>query len=315
MGEEVRVTIPLSKLLRAASILLIVIVGAYVIAYDYSTDYLWVLPLDSAKTVFGYPKAFVRARAYDVWGNASVSSLDLSGFPLELVLGPSEGKFAVIYARGPNAYVILIVTISYIVGALFLRKLGRGVRGPALIGAVMFIALVIASQLSLIPYINYGKAIGYSYYEPYGGSVSIPFSALNYEVRNISNVPYYYYAIYEKDKLRGYPVLVSYKIELNDNAIPIVVYGAISEAGNYSGFAYEKSLYLYGDSAIGIEVYSTKKLENTTLKFYAVSFSPGASGAELLYMLTSVSALAASIGIGALLTLPGNIKRKVTWES
>lgn len=310
MEEEVRVSIPLSKLLRILSLLLIIAIGVYVIAYDYFTEYVWVLPLDDVRTILGYPKAFVRARVYDVWGNTSISSLELSGFPLEIGLGPSEGKFAVIYARGPNLYVLLIVAISYIVGIFFVRKLSRGARGPALIGAAVFVALIAASQAFLIPYIDHGRSLGYSYYEPYGGSISVPFSALSYEVRNISNVPYYYYLIYERDKLRGYPVLVSYKIELNDDAIPIVIYGAISEAGNYSGFAYEKSLYLYGYSTIGIEVYSTKKLENTTLKFYAVSFSPGASGVEMLYMLIPASALAASIGVGTLLALSTGIKRK-----
>ncbi|MEM0005133.1 MAG: hypothetical protein QXE10_02065 [Desulfurococcaceae archaeon] len=292
--KVVVLSLDLNSLIYVASIIVLIVLAAWIMIYDYSVNYVWVIPLDHGREVFTYYKSNIIVNIYNVVDNYR-SIIGLSGVTGKIIVA-SSGDYSIIYAGGLNAYVsaIAILTpIIYIAVTRKMRKLIGMKTNRGLLMTTLLLLLFILPLVSLVFYVNNGFNNGFAVSEE--PVRVLYFKDLNYAVTNVTGSPQYVYII--RDEVQGGLALVAFKTNLGDQVLPIVALDVATPSGRYSELTYTKSLYLV-NSVLNITVISPAPLVNSSLTYYKAVFREMSSETPPLITLTPVLMLATSTVLG-----------------
>lgn len=297
MSNEKKVivlSLDLDNLIYLVSIIVLIVLAAWIMIYDYSVNYVWVIPLDRGRDVFTYYKSNIIVNIYNVVDNYR-SIIGLSGVTGKIIVA-SSGDYSIIYAGGLNAYVsaIAILTpIFYLAVSRKMRKLMKVKTNRGLLMITLLLLLFILPLVSLIFYVNAGFNNGFTVSEE--PVRVLYFKDLNYAVANVTGSPQYVYII--RDEVQGELALVAFKTNLGDQVLPIVALDVATPSGRYSELTYMKSMYLM-NSVLNITVISPAPLVNSTLTYYKAVFREIRGEPSTVIILAPVLMLMSSTIIG-----------------
>jgi len=140
-GERVVVIhVERGHVLLATCVLALLVLAAFTVYYDYSSSYVWVFPLDTARDVYTFFKPRVVVGVYSVV-DTHRSFVVFNG-AAGVIRVASSGDYAVVSASGASTYVVAVASLAVILYALTSRRLWRATAGRGLQGALLLVALL-----------------------------------------------------------------------------------------------------------------------------------------------------------------------------
>lgn len=166
MERQVMIKLTFKDLVWIISLVFLVSVSSYVVYVDYNTSYNWVFPLN--KPVLAsewYPKSTIGIGVVDLRNNVTILTV-YKGFTTSVILDEYPSGYAVVVARGYNYYVAALTVFSTAFYALISRLLMKKIHSASRILFLFmlgFFLIVLATTISLVPYVNAGRELGYVY--------------------------------------------------------------------------------------------------------------------------------------------------------
>lgn len=289
--KELIIKLDLRSIVNVSATLLLVLLGLYALYVDFSTSYTWVYPLDHLREIFLFYKTSVLIQTHSVLREQS-HTIYVEGINAYIRVN-SSNDYAIVFARGLSLYTLTIVLSSIVVYTIFRRRLrclfdGRLRR--SITSSILLAVLFAIPLLSQIIVVSHGVSLGYETDEDYA---VIELKDKAYRIVDINGTRYVVY-LFHDDISGDYVTLVSYKLNIGDTVLPLLILEYHDSGKAYRSYTYTGSMYIKRGN-VNITILSITPLTNTSLIYYKATFKHMGNPSSILIVLPLLMLVASSI--------------------